>query len=72
VIPITYAVESKARYLRTHIPPGTAGLKKPADIMIDLVRTINNKRFVRTLGKLPSAIMAKMDQNLAIILGLDK
>lgn len=70
VVPLTYAIVLRSKYLRVHVPAGEAGLERPADVMIDLVRTINNKRFVKALGELSGPTMDKVGESLGIILGL--
>lgn len=72
VCPLTTKVEKKANYLRVHLKKGQGGLSKDSDVMIDLIRAIDNRRFVKKLGKAPPPIMKRVYQNVAIVLDLSQ
>lgn len=70
VCPITTNIQKKAEILRVHISKGIAGLNESCDIMTDQVRAIDNKRLMKKLGALPEKLVAKVRENLAIVLDL--
>ncbi|HBB92042.1 MAG: taxon MazF [Bacteroidetes bacterium GWF2_49_14] len=70
VCPITTRVCPEASLLRVHItqPLGDTGL--PSDIMIDQLRAIDNRRFIKKIGTLQPAQAEKVKENLRIVLDL--
>ncbi|MEA1898441.1 MAG: type II toxin-antitoxin system PemK/MazF family toxin [Bacteroidota bacterium] len=71
VCPITTNVKSDSEILRVHLKKGTAKLNRACDIMIDQVRTIDNKRLVKKLGSLSNDLTERVKENLLIILDLE-
>jgi len=70
VCPITSSVRQDAEILRVHIPEGTAGLESDCDVMIDQVRSIDNRRLVKKTGRLPDDLAKLVRENLRIIMDL--
>ncbi|HUO57645.1 MAG TPA: type II toxin-antitoxin system PemK/MazF family toxin [bacterium] len=68
VCPITTQVIHGAEILRVHLAKKGVGLKKDSDILVDQIRAIDNRRFVKHLGELSSVDKAKLVENLKIIL----
>jgi len=68
ICPLTTKVEPKSRYLRVHLSGREAGLKKKSDIMVDLIRGIDNRRLLTKQGKLSRINQAKLSENLRILL----
>jgi mRNA interferase MazF len=68
ICPITINVQPKAEILRVHLHGSQ--LSKQSDILIDQPRAIDNKRFIKRLGKLTPNQIAKLKENLRIILEL--
>jgi mRNA interferase MazF len=68
ICPITTNVKSDAEILRVHLSKGTANLKESCDIMIDQIRTIDNKRLLKKIGELNQDQVNLIKTNLAIIL----
>jgi mRNA interferase MazF len=54
--------------LRVHIPEGQ--LDKPCDILVDQVRAIDNRRFIKHIGKLTPAQAKQLKENLKAVLDL--
>ena len=52
VCPITTKVLPEAAILRIHLKKGEAGLEKDSDIIVDQIRSIDNKRFRDHLGEI--------------------
>lgn len=68
ICPITTNVHLQARYLRVHLAEGEAGLKQRSDILVDQIRAIDNRRFVKLLGKISARNLRTLLQNLRILL----
>jgi mRNA interferase MazF len=70
VCPITTNVQIKANILRVHLKKGDATLKEDYDILVDQIRTIDNKRFIKRLGVLPDLNADQFISNLRIVLDI--
>ena len=68
ICPITTQVQPKAQYLRVHLAAGEGGLKKPSDILVDQIRAIDSRRFVKATGKISPRSLKKLMENLRILL----
>jgi len=68
VCPITTQVVRGAEILRVHLSKKGTGLKKDSDILVDQIRSIDNRRFVKHLGELNPLNKAKLVENLKILL----
>ncbi len=68
VCPVTTNVETKSEILRIHLEKGEGGLHKKSDIMIDQIRAIDNKRFIKHLGKINKENRKKLLENLRDII----
>jgi mRNA interferase MazF len=68
VCPITAKVIPAGFPLRVHIPEGQ--LDQSSDIMVDQVRAIDNRRFIRQLGKLTPSQAKQLKENLKLVLDL--
>jgi mRNA interferase MazF len=71
VCPITTNVQNDSDILRVHLKKGMANLHENCDIMIDQIRAIDNKRLIKKVGVMPSQLIEKVKENLAIIIDLD-
>ena len=70
ICPITTNVKPDAEILRVHLQKGSAKLKENCDIMIDQVRSIDNKRLLKKTGELNQATIDLIKLNLSIVLDL--
>lgn len=68
VCPISTNVIHGAEILRVHLSSKASGLKKDSDILVDQIRAIDNRRFVKHLGELNTFHKAKLMENLKILL----
>jgi len=68
VCPVTTNVKPEAEILRVHLKK--AQLSKMSDILVDQPRAIDNKRFIKRLGKLTSEQAMELKENLKIVLDL--
>jgi len=71
ICPLTTNIQKESEILRVHIKKGNANLNENCDIMIDQVRSIDNKRLLKKLGELPESLSNKVKENLAIVLDLN-
>lgn len=71
VCPITTNIQKGSDILRIHLKKGMANLHENCDIMIDQIRAIDNKRLIKKVGILPTDIIEKIKENIAIIVDLD-
>jgi mRNA interferase MazF len=60
--------EKDAFPLRIYLNKKTVGIKEDSDILVDQIRAIDNKRFIKHIGKLSPTHKAKLINNLKIIL----
>jgi mRNA interferase MazF len=44
------------------------GLEKPSDILVDQIRTIDNQRLIKRLGKLNKKQVEALKRNIRIVL----
>ncbi len=70
VCPVTTQIVKGATLLRIHLTAGESGVANPSDILIDQLRAIDNRRFMRKLGTLNAQKQKQVDENLGIILDL--
>lgn len=71
VCPITTHVTKTSEILRVHIKKGTANVHQDCDIMIDQIRSIDNKRLISKIGTLPASLIEKTKENVKICLDLE-
>ena len=68
VCPITTNVQSEVNLLRIHLKKGQ--LDKLSDVLVDQIRAIDNKRFIKKVGQLNKAQMIRIKENIRIVLDL--
>lgn len=68
VCPITTKVHRQSQYLRVHLSITHGYLKHPSDIVVDQIRAIDNRRFLKHLGELHTAEKQRLLDNLKLIL----
>ncbi len=71
ICPITTNTTKGSEILRVQIKKGTASVHQDCDIMIDQIRTIDNKRLLRKVGGLPPYLVARVKENIQIIFDLE-
>ncbi|MBD0287729.1 MAG: type II toxin-antitoxin system PemK/MazF family toxin [Flavisolibacter sp.] len=70
ICPITTNVQPKADILWVHLRKGESNMQIDCDIMVDQLRAIDNKRFIRKTGKLTTPKIKKLTENIKILLDL--
>ena len=68
VCPITTNVQNDAEILRVHLTKSQ--MQRQSDILVDQLRAIDNKRFIKKLGKLTPSQITKLRENIKIVLDL--
>ena len=68
VCPITTNIKPEAELLRIHLKKSQ--LPKLSDILVDQPIAIDNKRFIKKLGKLTSEQAFQLKENLKVVLDL--
>ncbi len=68
ICPITTNVNKEIELLRVHLKKGQ--LEKQSDILVDQVRAIDNKRFLKKLGQLTKEQKSILKANLRIVLDI--
>ena len=66
ICPITSKVNADIQLLRVHLKKGQ--LDKPSDVLVDQVRAIDNKRFIKKLSKLSKEQVQTLKTNIIIVL----
>ena len=67
---LTTQINKEAKLLRVHLEAGEAGLVKKSDVMIDQIRSIDNRRFKKLLGKISEKLMKEIKQKVMLVLEL--
>ena len=71
VCPLTTSIRRGSEILRVHLPAGSFGIEEPSDVMLDQVRAIDNKRFIRKAGQVIGEAATKIKINLGILFDLE-
>ena len=67
---LTTQVRKEIDLLRVHLRKGEGGLKEESDVMMDQVRAIDNRRFVKKLGRLPNSSLKEIQERLRVLFEL--
>ena len=70
VCPFTTKLHPDASILRVHLKAGNAGLTQDSEIMVDQIRSIDNRRFLQKTGQLNTLHRRQLNENLKIVLDL--
>ena len=68
VCPLTTTVIPESIFLRIHLRKGETGLTRASDIMVDQIRAIDNRRFLKRLGIISQANKMTLLNNLREII----
>ena len=71
ICPITTNIKEESKILRVHLKKGMANLDKDCDIMIDQIRSIDNKRLISKIGALAKYQIDLIKENIQIILDFE-
>ena len=68
ICPLTTQLHTQSNILRVHLRKREAGLLEKSDIMVDQIRAIDNRRFLKRLGMIGRESQRKLMENIQIIL----
>ena len=68
VCPITTNVKKESTILRVHLSAHESGLKERSDIIVDQIRSVDNRRLIKRIGELSSRNQERLLQNIRILL----
>jgi mRNA interferase MazF len=68
ICPATSNVQRKADILRIHLDAKINGLTQPSDILVDQIRSIDNRRFIKNIGCLTHTQQRQLLENLKILI----
>jgi mRNA interferase MazF len=68
ICPITTNILKSVSTLRVNVSGSKTGLAKKSAIIVDQIRALDNRRFIKEIGKLPIKFQNKLQENLKIIL----
>ena len=68
VFPVTTHIIKKSSVLRVHLSKKETNLKKDSDIIVDQIRSIDNKRFIKHIGELNNKHRQILLENLKVLL----
>ena len=68
ICPLTTHIHPQSDILRVHLRKGEAGLIEKSDVMVDQLRAIDNRRFIKRLGMIGRLNQKILAENIRIIL----
>jgi mRNA interferase MazF len=68
ICPITTKVIKKSSVLRVHLSKKEAGLKQDSDILVDQIRAIDNRRFIKHIGQISNTQKQALLHNLNVLI----
>ena len=68
ICPMTSNVRKELDILRVHLSSRETGLRKDSDILVDQIRTIDNRRFQKKIGALSLPSREKLLENLEVLI----
>ncbi len=68
ICPITTKTSKDAEILRVHLYKKEADLYHDSDILVDQIRTIDNRRFLKHVGRLKPTHQQKLIENIKILI----
>jgi mRNA interferase MazF len=68
ICPITTNVIKESSLLRIHLSGNESGLRKDSDILVDQIRAIDNRRFLKEIGTLSALHQDRLLENIKIVL----
>jgi mRNA interferase MazF len=69
---LTTNLTKGTRLLRIRITPNDTDIFEDSDILLDQIRAIDNKRFVRYLATIPEDTQLRVKESLGYILDLEE
>ena len=70
ICPLTTDIEKNVNILRVHVKQRKSGLKKDSDILVDQIRTIDNRRLTKKLGFISAKQRELLTSHLCTVLDI--
>lgn len=67
VCPITSRLTEGVKVLRVRVLKGSSGLEKDSDVLADQIRAIDNRRFIKQIGRLSKQERGRLLRSLRVI-----
>ncbi len=71
VCPITTNLVSGSEILRVRVPKGSLRIERDCDVVIDQIRVIGIDRLIKKEDKLPAEYVAKVKDNIKIVMDME-
>jgi mRNA interferase MazF len=68
ICPLTTKIAGFENPLRVALPKGVSGLTRASDILVDQIKSIDNRRIRRKLGPLPDPYLTELRNKILLIL----
>jgi mRNA interferase MazF len=68
ICPLTTKIAGFENPLRVALPKAVSGLNRPSDVLVDQIKSIDNRRLRRKLGALPDPYLSELRTKLLLIL----
>jgi len=68
ICPLTTRILKEANLLRVYLDQKISNIKKDSDILIDQIRSIDNRRFIKHLGEISEKQKKLLLENLEILI----
>jgi mRNA interferase MazF len=68
ICPLTTKIAGFENPLRVALPMGVSGLKRPSDILVDQIKSIDNRRLRSKLGAIPDPYLSELRVKVLMIL----
>ena len=68
ICPLTTKIAGFENPLRVALPMGVSGLKRPSDILVDQIKSIDNHRLRSKLGAIPDPYLSELRVKVLLIL----
>jgi mRNA interferase MazF len=68
ICPLTTKIAGFENPLRVALPKGVSGLQRPSDVLVDQIKSIDNRRLRRKVGALPDPYLGELRHKLLMIL----
>ena len=68
ICPLTTKIAGFENPLRVALPMGVSGLKRPSDVLVDQIKSIDNRRLRSKLGAIPDPYLSELRAKVLLIL----